>query len=294
MVMGEYIEQPGKLLAWTLLGGALWEVLGRRRSEADPPSYEYPAWAALRRRIATVQPQVRRLPRPVLGALFAAVILVVVVPIAIRAASTSDYQSSTDLLSAPSGSSARWESTVRRLIKNQGFLRPTAEDGTISASELPGHLSVRFVHGQRLRYSVVARADTPKEARRVASATGKTLVGATYFWRTAALNSKRRSLRRELRADSGANAADRAAIRARSKRLGLSIAAIALYQAQPVTTSKPAPKGIVDRVATDLSGRAALPVSLVWVGSAALIFVLALMAAVLTAGLGPDRRERSV
>ncbi len=195
MVMGEYIEQPGKLLAWTLLGVTAWEILGRPRSEADPPSYEYPAWGPIRRRIATVQSQARRLPRPVLGALLAAVVVVVAVPIAIRAASTSDYQSSTHLLSAPSGSNARWESTVRRLVKDPGFLRPTAEDGTISASELPGHLSVRFVHGQRLKYSVVARADTPKEARRVASATGKTLVGATYFWRTAALNSKQRSLR---------------------------------------------------------------------------------------------------
>jgi hypothetical protein len=28
-VMGEYIEQPGKALAWTLLGIASWEAYGR-------------------------------------------------------------------------------------------------------------------------------------------------------------------------------------------------------------------------------------------------------------------------
>jgi hypothetical protein len=28
-VMGEYIEQPGKGLAWTLLGIASWEAYGR-------------------------------------------------------------------------------------------------------------------------------------------------------------------------------------------------------------------------------------------------------------------------
>ncbi len=32
MLMGEYIEQPGKLLAWTLLGVAAWEAIGRGHS----------------------------------------------------------------------------------------------------------------------------------------------------------------------------------------------------------------------------------------------------------------------
>jgi O-Antigen ligase len=34
-VMGEYIEQPGKLLAWTLLGVAIWETLGRAEADGE-------------------------------------------------------------------------------------------------------------------------------------------------------------------------------------------------------------------------------------------------------------------
>jgi hypothetical protein len=35
MVMAEYIEQPGKVLAWTLLGVAVWEAIGRPASEGE-------------------------------------------------------------------------------------------------------------------------------------------------------------------------------------------------------------------------------------------------------------------
>ena len=38
LLMGEYIEQPGKLLAWTLLGVAVWETFGRRTAQ-DPASH---------------------------------------------------------------------------------------------------------------------------------------------------------------------------------------------------------------------------------------------------------------
>jgi hypothetical protein len=34
-VMGEYIEQPGKLLAWTLLGVAIWETIGRAGADSQ-------------------------------------------------------------------------------------------------------------------------------------------------------------------------------------------------------------------------------------------------------------------
>jgi hypothetical protein len=35
MVMAEYIEQPGKVLAWTLLGVAVWEAIGRSAAERE-------------------------------------------------------------------------------------------------------------------------------------------------------------------------------------------------------------------------------------------------------------------
>jgi O-antigen ligase len=36
MVMAEYIEQPGKVLAWALLGVAVWETIGRSQGDQEP------------------------------------------------------------------------------------------------------------------------------------------------------------------------------------------------------------------------------------------------------------------
>ncbi len=41
MVMAEYIEQPGKVLAWTLLGVAVWEAVGRRTDDRSDAAAEF-------------------------------------------------------------------------------------------------------------------------------------------------------------------------------------------------------------------------------------------------------------
>jgi O-antigen ligase len=285
MIMGEYIEQPGKLLAWTLLGVAVWEACGRSRSEPEATSFDWPGWRSSRQRIGSAVSRARRLERPVLGVLLGAMLIVVAVPTAIRAASEREYRSSTYLLSAPPGSNARWQRTIQGLLNDPSFLVRAAAGGSIRASELPGHLSARFVRGPRLRFSVVARAGTPGASRRLATTTGQAIVRATYVSRTASLKAERRRLRRELRAG-GHTAASRAATRRRIEKLDLSVAAIALYSAHQVESSKPAPRALVERVASDLSGRTAAPSSPAWAGLAALIFVLALMAALATARFG--------
>ena len=36
MVMAEYVEQPGKVLVWTLLGVAAWDAIGRLQRDCGP------------------------------------------------------------------------------------------------------------------------------------------------------------------------------------------------------------------------------------------------------------------
>ncbi len=287
MMMGEYIEQPGKLLAWSLLGVALWEGLGR--SDSDPEQ-DWPTWRSARERVASAASRVRRWPRPLVGLLLAAAILVIALPAVMRATSDSSYTSHTTLLRAPSGSNAAWERRVERLLDAPGIRVLAARGTSLQPTEVRSHLTTRFVRGPRLRYSVVATGDTPRQARRLASSTGQTLVAATYVERAVGLRDERRQLRRELRAGNQ-TAAARAATRQRLERVRILIGVVSLYSALPVESSKPEPETLLDTVANDLSGRTAPPPSGAWTALAALIFVLTLGAALLT-GLLVHRASR--
>ena len=89
MLMGEYIEQPGKLLAWTLLGVAAWEAIGRGDS-GPARERESPA-------------RVKPVPRAAAVLVVGSALLAGLVALGLTASRETDFRSSSRLLVTPDG-----------------------------------------------------------------------------------------------------------------------------------------------------------------------------------------------
>ncbi len=273
MLMGEYVEQPGKLLAWTLLGVALWEA--SRPAAVTARDYEWPSRRSIAGALQSIGGRLRRLPRPLVAAMLTATVAMVAVPAAVRLASQSKYRSTTAELLAP-GPGATWEPRIEQLLDDPSFQQGVANDLDTVANVDVRQVSVRYIRrGEQLRFAVTARASTPRQARRLAQATGRGLLGATYFVSQARVQGEQQRLRRRLRAGDLAPA-EAAQVRKRLSSIKLATAASSLYLAQEIETSRPRSGPLVDRLASDLSGKLAPPPSAAWVGVAAFIFALLL------------------
>ncbi len=164
---GEYIEQPGKALAWLLLGIALGEAYSRSRPPADPPSSR-----AFRR--GELGSRSRRLR--------AAMVAVVLVAGATATAFTltrhASFTSSTEAFPTAHGPLGKRSDIVkwRRLAK-----APSVVAGTLAT--LPTEASSSRIAAARLEptarkhfsFNIVATATTPESAVLVAASLGEQL-----------------------------------------------------------------------------------------------------------------------
>jgi hypothetical protein len=276
MVMGEYIEQPGKLLAWTLLGVALWEA--SRPDTAEPVEYRWPSRRSL---AAVLEPAVgvlRALPRMALWLGIAVGLAIVAFPLAVRALSDSEYVSRTESLLAPPGPSAAWQLQIGRLLGDPSFQQGIALDSARNVDVR--RVSATF--GDRdgnLTFAISATGSTPRQAKRLAQATASGLLGATYFVSNGKLHIERTRLRERL-ADN-ASPGERAVSRRRLREIDGALQLRALYLAHPVVASEPPPGPLVDRIVNDVAGRLAPPPTAAWAGLAGLVCALLLGVAAL-------------
>jgi hypothetical protein len=277
--MGEYIEQPGKLLAWTLLGVALWEA--GRPGVAGPVEYHWPSRRSL---AAVVEPAVgalRSLPRPALGLIVAVGLAVVAVPVVVRALSESEYVSRTEPLLAPPGQRATWQLRIGRLLGDPSFQQGIALDSARNVDVR----QVSAMFGDRdgqLTFSVTATGSTPRQAKRLAQVTGRGLLESTYFVSMGQQRIERTRLRERLEENPAPG--ERAAARKRVRNIDGGLQLTRLYLSDPVAVSEPPPGPLVDRVANDLAGRLAPPPTAAWAGLAGLVCALLLGVAALVSG----------
>lgn len=279
MVMGEYIEQPGKLLAWTLLGVTLWEA--SRPSTSERPAYAWPTRESIAAALRSVTGPLRRLPRPAIASLLAVLVAVVAFPVAVRAISDSSYTASTEPLLAPSGDSSVWRLQIAQQVTNPGFQQGVSADLDSIVDVDVSRVSVRFgSRGSQLTFAVSAVGDTPRQARRLAQTTGRALLGAAYFVSGGQLQEQQKQLRERLRAVE-LPAAGRRDIDRRLDAIKRTTDLSALYLADPIATSKPDIGPLIDRVANDLAGKLNPAPTAAWAGLAALIFAALLIVAAL-------------
>jgi O-antigen ligase len=299
MTMGEFIEQPGKTLAWTLLGVAIWEAVGRD-GRPQPGVDLGKLRAAVGDAVRRARGRVRGLPRHALIWLATCVLVLVALPVGLRLSSDTGYTSSVKLALGPAGGApappdaAFWERVLNGLLGAPAFEQGIAERaGFVAGGELSEQLSGAVAERQgETVLAVTAKAETAKQARRLAGASRRALVVVANLRAGAILKAERRELRRELRAAAlpgGREAELRRQIRTMERRFADS----RRDAPQPTTPTVPASsRRLIDRLADAAAANPAVPPNAAWAGLAALILGLALVvaAAVVSRPRPPSRR----
>jgi hypothetical protein len=295
MLMGEYVEQPGKLFAWTLLGVAIWEVVGRRAS-ADPragngtrrklPS----ASLAMRRGLA----RVKHLPRPALALLVLCPLMAVLLGAGLTTSRQREYRStSTLVLPAPSSAIPKRAAVIVSGLAQAALDKPDFQRDVADKLEfLPAWKVPRQVRatsrrlGERWEYRLTASDRTPRGARDLAQASLPALTGVSSFQALLQRDAERRRLVRLLR-KSGLERRRRVMLR--RELVALRRRPLDLIRPS-VPTSPTRSDRLVDRLADAVPGDPSPAPTLAWAGLAGLMFGVAASVSVLLL-LGGRRRQ---
>jgi hypothetical protein len=212
-LLGEYIEQPGKTLGWTLLGLALWDAYGRAPGSWPEPVRGWSASAAARQAASAVRARWRGLSRTTRTLLVAATAILVVGPALFSLTRQATYYSPAAYVAAQQPPLVQRAlrlpaptSRVERLLA-----RPKVRDGIrgnlgFTADE-PKLLRGLHVHTAPTTQTVTvltiaAPGDTPEHAEQLARTVGQFVDQRTEPSRTFLVPAirKARLLRVRLRA----------------------------------------------------------------------------------------------
>ena len=168
---GEYIEQPGKALAWLFLGLAALEI-ARARANAQEP---LPQAAGGR---LTFSQRVGRLPRLMFAMGGTAMCLLVAVPVALTLSRAPRFVSSIAVTPRDAhGSRVAFAASIRRLLED-----PMTSSGTVRAAHVdvtPADLPLRLLTIPTAAGVLVTTwGRTPDEAERLANALAPQLADA--------------------------------------------------------------------------------------------------------------------
>jgi O-antigen ligase len=276
MLMGEYIEQPGKLLAWTLLGVATWEAFGRNSSE---PQRSSPSRLRLRERLSTWRAEAKRLPAPAVALVAACVAVAGLTAVGLTASRETDFQATTTLslpeagISNPTNTAIVATQFVRNifdspefqkaLVKRIDFLRP--ED----VSRRLGITSRRI--GDEWEFRMTTTGPTARQVRVVARGATPSLAGLGTFHAVAMKENELKQMRQQL-ADPNLEQGQRQALR---RQLRAFDRAPLEPTARPVVQPPTPSKKVVDRLSDAIAGHATPAPDLAWAGLAAMLFAFA-------------------
>ena len=168
---GEFVEQPGKTVAWTFLGLALADAtLDRVHSPASPL-----LTLDAVRRIAPTAARTRIV-------VFALATVLLAIPIMLNVFRTAHYEASIEaVLESGSGRtlpSARSVAAVERFLRDRFVLASVVRTShvPIKPASVGDDVRLGVSHGRLL---IAARADSPDRATRLAAATGAALADAS-------------------------------------------------------------------------------------------------------------------
>jgi O-antigen ligase len=282
MLTGEYIEQPGKLLAWTLLGVAMWECVGRTRERPAPsvPPHELVPLAR------SAVERARRLPRPALALLAVCALGAGLLSAGIAATREGEYRSTSWLVLSQAGVPDPEQAVLvaagflENYVHAEEFQREVAQEiDFFPASNMGGRVRLTTLpSGQRWEFRLTAIGRTAAEARQIARRASGSLKGLRAIHRGRRSELERARVRRQLRAGD-LSRARRSILRRRLRvlvRHGVKPAARLTVATRPPRSDHP-----VDRLADAVAAEASPAPRLGWAGVAGLIFGLAAVVSVL-------------
>ena len=289
MLMGEYIEQPGKLLAWTLLGVATWEAWGREKGETHRSS---PSGWQLRERSTALLARVKRVPAPA-GALVAACVAVAgLTAVALTASREKDYRATATLslpvagIGDPTGTATVATQLLRDTFDNPDFQQALVDRiDFLRPTDVSRRLSVTSQSvGAEWEFRLTATGPTVGQTREVARAATSPLLGLSTFHAQFMKQNELNRMREQL-ADRNLEKGERQALR---RQLRAVDRAPLEPTARPVVQQPTASKKTVDRLSDAVAGDATPAPDLAWAGLAAMLFAFAGASVCLLAI--PDRR----
>jgi len=273
MLMGEYVEQPGKLLAWTLLGVAMWEAVGR--PDVDPRSTRpQPRRPVLRPR--ELRAGISRVPVVAFAMIPACALGAGTLSVAMAASRQDDYESKFTVVvreaDIPKPERAAFVASlfVQSALKSEAFHRRVANGLVfLPASKVEGllHLSGRPAT-DRWELALTATGRTPREARALAQASSSPLSDLPRIQALVAAELQRRPLRERLRTGD-LSSRERAAVRRTLRSLAEPPTARAVRTT--AATTPPQSDRVIDRLAAAIAGRASAVPNAAWAGLAGLL-----------------------
>ena len=282
MLMGEYIEQPGKLLAWTLLGVAAWEAIGGGHSgparERESPD------------------RVKAVPRAAAVLVVGSALLAGLVALGLTATREKEFRSSSRLLVTsagipnPDAGVAIGSGFVQRTLDGPEYQAAVAETiDYLPPSEVARRVRLTTRPVRELwEFSLTAAGRSPDAARALARSSSPALVALRAIHRAAVTEFERRRLRAELRSGTLAPG-ERAELRRRLD--GLDGRLLRPVSRLTGASSPPPSDHPVDKLADALAGPASPAPNAAWAGLAGLVFGSAAAVSLLLVTL-PRRRER--
>jgi hypothetical protein len=284
MLSGEYIEQPGKLLAWTLLGVATWEAIG-------------PAPAATDR--ATLAPlAVKRVPRPVLLLVGPCVLGALLVSVGLTASRQHEYTSTTNLtlpqagIPDPKRSGQVATSLIQARLNNSDFQKQTAKgDDFMEPSTVPQHMKLSVASSRgRWTFSMVGSGPTPEMAEKLGRVSRSLLGGLGSLHAFVLSKVKQADVEAQLKRH-GLSKAKRKAL---ERKLFIIAGTPIKPTARPTQPTLPRPSHrLVDRLANAATSEGSPSPNVAWAALAALLFTVAVGGSlVLLTGSAPRSRPR--
>ena len=284
MLMGEYVEQPGKLLAWTLLGVAAWEAIGR--ADGGPAR-----GTTLREAFARAKP----VPRAAVALAVGCALLAGLVALGLAVTRENDYRSSSRLLVTPDGipdpglAVAVGSRFIQRALDGPVYQAAVAaEIDYLPPAEVGRRVRLTTRPIRELwEFSLTAAGRSPDAARDLARSTSPALVALRAIHRAAVTEFERRRLRAALR--SGVLApGQRAALRRRLD--GLDGRLLRPVSRLSAVSSPPPSDHPVDKLADALTSPASPAPTPAWAGFAGLMFGAAAAVSLLLVTV-PRRRD---
>jgi O-Antigen ligase len=289
MLMGEYIEQPGKLLAWTLLGVATWEAWGREEGATHRSS---PSGLDLRERLGALLGRAKRLPAPAVALVAVCIAVAGLTAVGLTASREKNYRATATLslpvagVSDPTGTATVATKLLQATFDNRDFQEGLADRiDFLQPADVADRLTLTSRRvGDEWEFSLTATGPTIPQTREFARAARATLVVLSTF-RAQFMKQDELKRMREQIADPSLETGQRQALRRELRALRRA----PLEQPQrPVVQQPSVSNGIVDRLSDALAGDATPAPNLAWAGLAAMLFAFAGASVCLLAI--PDRR----